>query len=62
MAPPNSETQGLAASNGDVAEVKMRFWALTFGSIGVVTIVVNTGISSASRSGWIERSISAVCG
>ena len=33
-----------------------------FGSIGVVTIVVNTGISSASRSGWIERSISAVCG
>ena len=36
MAPPNSESQGLATSNGDVAEVKIRFWALTFGSIGVV--------------------------
>jgi KUP system potassium uptake protein len=36
MAPPNSDNQALAPSNGEVAEVKKRFWALTFGSIGVV--------------------------
>jgi KUP system potassium uptake protein len=36
MAPQNSENQALAPSNGEVAEVKRRFWALTFGSIGVV--------------------------
>jgi KUP system potassium uptake protein len=36
MAPLNSDNQALAPSNGEVAEVKKRFWALTFGSIGVV--------------------------
>jgi KUP system potassium uptake protein len=36
MAPPTSGNQALAPSNGEVAEVKKRFWALTFGSIGVV--------------------------
>ena len=36
MAPPTSGNQALAPSNGEAAEVKKRFWALTFGSIGVV--------------------------
>ncbi len=35
MTPLNSDAQAVASSNGD-AEVRKRFWALTFGSIGVV--------------------------
>jgi KUP system potassium uptake protein len=36
MAPLNSDAQALTSPNGDAAEVRKRFWALTFGSIGVV--------------------------
>jgi len=36
MAPLNSDAQPLTPPNGDAADVRKRFWALTFGSIGVV--------------------------
>ena len=36
MAPLNSDAQALTPPNGDAADVRKRFWALTFGSIGVV--------------------------
>src|SRR5512134_4167291 len=36
MAPLSPETQGLASPNGDQANLRRHFWALTFGSIGVV--------------------------
>jgi KUP system potassium uptake protein len=36
MAPHISDAPAPAAANGDAAETKKRFWALTFGSIGVV--------------------------
>ena len=49
MAPPNSDNQALAPSNGEVAEVKKRFWALTFGSIGVVYGDIGTSPLDALR-------------
>ncbi len=56
MAPLNSENQGLATSNGDVAEVKIRFWALTFGSIGVVYGDIGTSPLYALREAVLAAS------
>jgi KUP system potassium uptake protein len=56
MAPPNSDHQALAPSNGEVAEVKKRFWALTFGSIGVVYGDIGTSPLYALREAVLAAS------
>jgi KUP system potassium uptake protein len=56
MTPPNSETPALATANGDAAEVKKRFWALTFGSIGVVYGDIGTSPLYALREAVLAAS------
>jgi KUP system potassium uptake protein len=56
MAPLNSETPALATANGDAPEVKARFWALTFGSIGVVYGDIGTSPLYALREAVLAAS------
>ncbi len=56
MAPLNSETPALATANGDATEVKARFWALTFGSIGVVYGDIGTSPLYALREAVLAAS------
>jgi KUP system potassium uptake protein len=56
MAPLSSDHQALALSNGEVAEVKKRFWALTFGSIGVVYGDIGTSPLYALREAVLAAS------
>ena len=56
MAPLNSETPAVATANGDAPEVKARFWALTFGSIGVVYGDIGTSPLYALREAVLAAS------
>ena len=56
MAPLNSETSALASANGDLADARKRFWALTFGSIGVVYGDIGTSPLYALREAVLAAS------
>jgi KUP system potassium uptake protein len=56
MAPLNSETPALASANGDLAGARKRFWALTFGSIGVVYGDIGTSPLYALREAVLAAS------
>jgi len=56
MAPLNSENPALVAANGDLADVRKRFWALTFGSIGVVYGDIGTSPLYALREAVLAAS------
>ena len=56
MAPLNSDTQALTPPNGDIAETRKRFWALTFGSIGVVYGDIGTSPLYALREAILAAS------
>ena len=56
MAPLNSDTQALTPPNGDIAETRKRFWALTFGSIGVVYGDIGTSPLYAMREAILAAS------
>src|SRR3970040_1329570 len=59
MAPPNSDNQALAPSHGEVGEAQKRFWALTFGSIGVVYGDIGTSPLYALREAVLAASSEA---
>ncbi|HKQ54957.1 MAG TPA: potassium transporter Kup [Methyloceanibacter sp.] len=56
MAPLNSENPALAAANGDHADARKRFWALTFGSLGVVYGDIGTSPLYALREAVLAAS------
>jgi KUP system potassium uptake protein len=56
MAPHTSDAPALVATNGDAAEAKKRFWALTFGSIGVVYGDIGTSPLYALREAVLAAS------
>ena len=56
MTPHTSDVPALSAPNGDAAEAKKRFWALTFGSIGVVYGDIGTSPLYALREAVLAAS------
>ena len=56
MAPQSSDAQALASINGETAVAKKRFWALTFGSIGVVYGDIGTSPLYALREAVLAAS------
>src|SRR5262245_15132237 len=56
MAPLNSENPALVSADAGVADARKRFWALTFGSIGVVYGDIGTSPLYALREAVLAAS------
>src|SRR5580765_1315839 len=56
MAPHSSEAEALTPADGDASDIRKRFWALTFGSIGVVYGDIGTSPLYALREAVLAAS------